>query len=113
MARKDFRHMNPGELNRKITLQKVSISQDSELNTVETWYDIVDVWANCLPKGGREFYRLQTMNNEITKIFKIRYMKNIDPRNRIKFRCRYFEIIDIINVDEKNEELLITCKAVV
>lgn len=104
--------INPGLLRHKILIQQLSISQDSELNITENWIDIKTLWSNPMSKGGREFYRLQNMNSEITEVFQIRFCK-IDVRNRIYFKCKQFEIIDIINVNERNMEILITCKAII
>jgi len=106
--------MRAGELTHQITLQIKSIAQDAELNAVETWADWRTVWAAPLPKAGREFFRLATMNSEIEEVFKIRYMGSVTSRMRVKFRGRYFDIIGPpINPEERNEELLLTCKGVI
>ena len=105
--------MNPGSLTHQIILQIKSITQDAELNSIETWRDWRTVWASPLPKTGREYYRLATNNSEITEAFKIRYIGFMSPHLRIKFRNKYFEIIEVINTDESNTELLLTAKAVV
>lgn len=105
--------INAGELTHQIILQIKSIFQDSELNPIETWNDWRTIWASPLPKTGREFYRLSTNNSEITEVFKIRYIAGVNPHQRIKFRNKYLEIIDVINTEEKNEEIILTCKGVI
>ena len=105
--------MNPGELTHQIVLQIKSITQDAELNPIETWQDWRTVWASPMPKTGREFYKLATVNSEITEAFKIRYIAGVNPHQRIKFRNKYLEIIDVINTEEKNKEIILTCKGVV
>ena len=105
--------MNPGSLTHQIILQIKSITQDAELNSIETWRDWRTVWASPLPKTGREYYKLATVNSEITEAFKTRYIGFISPHLRIKFRNKYYEIIDVINEGERNETLMITAKAVI
>jgi len=105
--------MNIGELTHQITLQIKTITQDAELNPIETWNDWRTVWASPMPKTGREFYKLATVNSEITEVFKIRYIGGVNPHQRVKFRCKYFEIIEVINEGEKNETLTLTCKGVI
>lgn len=105
--------INPGELTHQIVLQIKSIFQDNELNVVVVWNDWRTVWCTPLPKTGREFYRLNTNNSEITEAFKIRYIAGVNPHQRVKFRGDLFEIIEVINEGEKNETLLLTCKAVI
>ena len=105
--------MNAGKLTHLIVLQKKSLTQDAELNSIITWLDWRKVWASPLPKTGREYYKLATVNSEITEAFKVRYIGFMSPHLRIKFRNKYFEIIEVINTEEKNEELILTAKAVV
>ena len=105
--------MQAGELTHKITLQIKSITQDSELNVIEVWNDWRTVWASPIPKAGREFYRLATSNSEITEAFKIYYIGGVNPHQRVKFRGKYLEIIEVINEGERNIGLVLTCKAVI
>lgn len=105
--------MRAGELRQRITLQTKIITQDSELNAVETWADWLTVWAEPLGKTSREFYRLSTNNTEITEVFRIRYITGVTTHHRIKFKNRYLEMIgDPINEGERNVSLLLTCKGV-
>ena len=105
--------MQAGELTHQITLQIKSIFQDNELNSVETWQDWRTIWCKPMPKSGREFFKLQTMNSEITEAFKIRYLAGVNPHQRVKFRGKYFEIIEVINEGERNIWLILTCKGAI
>lgn len=101
------------ELTHRIDVYVKSITQDSELNAVETWTLWRTLWANPIPKTGKEYYKLATVNSEVTEAFRIRFIGGITQHQRIKFRCKYFEIIDVINEGERNESLMITCKGAV
>ena len=105
--------INPGELTHKIILQIKSITQDAELNSIITWLDWRTVWASPLPKTGREYYKLATVNSEITEAFKVRYIAGVNPHQRVKFRGKYLEIIEVINEGERNETLIMTAKAAI
>ena len=105
--------INPGELTHQIIIQIKSITQDAELNSIITWLDWRKVWASPLPKTGREYYRLATNNSEITEAFKVRYIAGVSPHQRLKFRGKYLEIIDVINEGERNIELSLTCKGII
>jgi SPP1 family predicted phage head-tail adaptor len=105
--------MNPGELTHQIVLQRKRLVQDSELNMQEDWVDWRTVWCSPLPKTGREYYKLAASNSEIEEVFKIYYVGWVSSHLRIKFRGKSFEIIGPpINPGERNEELLLACKAV-
>ena len=106
--------MNPGELTHQIIIQIKSITQDAELNSIITWLDWRTVWASPLPKTGREYYKLATVNSEITEAFKIRYIAGVNSHQRIKFMNKYLEIIgDPINEGERNISLVLTCKGAI
>lgn len=105
--------INPSKLSHKITIYKKSITQDAELNAVEDWLQWRTLWSSPMPKTGKEYYKLNVVNSEITEVFEVRYIKGITPHDRIKFKCKYLEIIDVINKEERNETLIITCKGVV
>ncbi len=105
--------MEARKMTQQITLQTVSLTQDSELNPVPAYTDWLTVWAEPLEKTGREFFRLQTVNSEITEAFRIRYIRGVDPRQRIKFRGKYLEIVNVDNAGERNIELILTAKAVI
>jgi len=103
-----------GELRHSIVIQSKTITQDEELNPIETWADFLTLRAAALPKDGREFYRMSTVNSEITEVFKARYNSSVTAHMRVKFRNKYFEIIGPpINPEERDVEMLLTCKAVV
>ena len=105
--------MQAGELTHRIIIQAKDITQDAELNPIETWIDWRTLWTSPMPKTGREYYKLATVNSEIEEAFKIRYIAGVNTHQRVKFRDKCFEILGVINTAEKNEEIILTCKAAV
>lgn len=104
---------NPGELNRKITLQSKTDTTDANGYDKPTWADVKTVWAAIKTTGSREFYAAQKQNAEITAVFKIRYGTVVDTQMRIRYGSRIFEILGTNNVNEANIELQISAKEVV
>ena len=105
--------MNSGKLTHLIVLQKKSLTQDAELNSIITWLDWRTIWASPFPKTGREYYKLATVNSEITEAFKIRYIAGVNTHQRVKFGVKYLEIIEAINEEERNISLVLTCKGAI
>jgi len=107
--------MKAEKLNKRITIQLKTISQDDELAVIETWSDLISVWAAVIPTNGKEFYRLSSINSEIESAFIIRFDSNckITPHHRLIFNDNTFEIISVINENEQNRWMTLTCKAVV
>ena len=105
--------MKSERMKNKITIQSKTITQDEELNPIETWIDLATVWVEVLSQNSREYYRLATINSEIENAFKIRYVDGITPHMRALFKSKAFEIIGVENVEERNTELIMICKGVI
>jgi len=105
--------MKSERMKNKITIQSKTITQDEELNPVETWANFATTWVEVLSQNSREYFRLATLNSEIEEAFKMRYIDGITPHMRALFKDKTFELIGVENVEERNRELLLTCKAIV
>lgn len=67
-------------------------------------------WASFRDLKGTAFYASQQLNTKIEGTLKIRYRSDIKSEYKFKLGDRIFEIITVVNVDEKNRELLIRYK---
>ncbi|OLO40314.1 hypothetical protein BTR23_07445 [Alkalihalophilus pseudofirmus] len=106
--------MKAGELKDRLIIQtKVKIPDDGG-GYEEDWIDGEKVWSKVTPLSGVSLYRAKQMNAEITHEVKLRYRELSKEENRFKYKSdRILEIESMINVDELNEELLVTCKEVI
>ena len=102
--------MRAGKLRHKITIQYYTESQNSYGEMTKTWSDYATVWASIEPIMGREFWESQQINAEVTAKITIRYLADINPKMRVKYGSRIFEIISVINPEEKNRELQLMVK---
>jgi SPP1 family predicted phage head-tail adaptor len=105
--------MRAGELNRRITFQHKTITYDTYHQPIETWANLMTVWAGVITTGGREYYAAQKLNAETSAVFKIRYTTRIDTLMRIVWGDRTFEIIGINDVDAGHEAMLVSAREVV
>ena len=102
--------MRAGKLRHKVTIQDYTESQDSYGAVTKTWSDYATIWASIEPVRGREFWDSKQINAEITAKITIRYLSGITPKMRIKYGARIFEIISVINPEERNKELQLMVK---
>ena len=73
--------MDPGELDREITLQFKSDGQSGSGEPTETWGGDAVVWAKVTPLSGREYYSLlaqQIVADEML-VFRIRWRADVRP----------------------------------
>jgi SPP1 family predicted phage head-tail adaptor len=99
-----------GELDKRITIQSYTTTQNSYGEETKSWSDLVTVWAAVEPLQGREYWAAQKVNAELTVQFRIRYRAGITPKMRVYYDSRYFYIISGVNPKQRNEELILLCK---
>lgn len=104
--------MKIGKLRHRITLQEYIATRDSFGAEVEAWVDIGTVWASIEPLSGREFFAAQQVNAEVSTKITLRYRTGIKPEMRVLFAGRVFEIVSVINLEEKNIQLVLMCEEV-
>lgn len=103
-----------GDLNKRIELQSITYTDSAmSKDAVKTYSTEATVWAAIWPMSAKE--QIQSMQNtmEISHRIRIRYRSDILPSWRIKFGSRYFNIISIVNPNERNEWQDIIAKEIV
>lgn len=104
--------MEIGRLRQRITLQKQVNVRNSYGSVVTEWQNMTTVWAEIKPISGREYFASQQVQSEVTTQITLRYLADIEPTMRVKFNERHFEIISVINPQERNITLQLMCKEV-
>lgn len=66
-----------------------------------------EVWASAVPQTGREYTESQKIRNETTYNVITRYFDGISADMKILFRSRIFDIVSVLNIDSRNEQLKI------
>jgi len=92
-------------------IQRPVAGEPDELNEATfTWTDEQKIWVGILPQSSREFYRAKQVNAEVTHLVSARYRKGLDATKRLVLGgSRVLDIAGVVDVDERHEELLLTC----
>ena len=94
--------MNISGLNKRITIQKLTITTNDNGFEEESWQDYKIVWSAVNNLFGREFYAAATVNAEKTIKFTIRYCNDIDTSMRILFQDKQYNITFIDDIKYSN-----------
>lgn len=105
--------MKIGELRHRITIQENISAKDSFGADTPNWTDVATVWASIEPLSGKEFFAAQQINAEINTKIIMRYRTGIKPEMRATFKDRVFDILSVINDNERNISLVLMAKEVV
>jgi len=104
--------MNPGKMDRRITVQARTLTKDAAGGRVETWADSFLCWAELVKTSQSEAITADSDRNIETRLFRIRYKTGLaSGTHRIFYQLRFY---DITGIDEegRQDRLLLTCRAV-
>lgn len=101
--------MDIGRTNKRITFCRYEEKENALSQLEQALVEVKTVWASVEPTRGREYQEAQRIRPELTYKITTRYHKGIAPDMFIKFKDRFFNIVSIINVKERNEVLEIIC----
>jgi len=105
--------MDAGKLDKLISIEKRTLTQDAAGQEYETWVSIATVYANVKPLIGRDYLAAKQTVDEQSHDVTIRYRRGLHRKMRVNYLSRIFEIFGIIDPDEKREWLYLKCREVV
>jgi len=97
--------MRAGQLRHKVSIQESTETSDGMGGFTVTWADISgmeSVQASIWPLSAKESLDSMKLELQITHQIRIRYRDGITAKNRIAFGSRIFNIISLINHDERD-----------
>jgi len=93
--------MRAGELNQRVTIEVVSITQDDIGQTTHAWSTLLTIWAQVQTAGGSEKFYGGELVAEATHKVKMRFISGLNSRTiRLRWRSR---ILDVVFIDESRQ----------
>lgn len=102
--------MQAGTLRHRLTLKTVTTSKDSFGGTIEAEATFATVWGAVEPLAGRELMVAQQMQSEVTHKITIRYLAGLTSEMHLYFGTREFQILSVLNSQERDIEMVLMCK---
>jgi SPP1 family predicted phage head-tail adaptor len=99
-----------GKLRHRITIEQVTETQDIDGSVIETWTTFATAQASIEPVSGREYFAAQSTQAEVTHRIRLRYLSGVTPKMRVNYNSRIFDILSVININERNRELQLMCR---
>lgn len=106
--------MNFSKLRHRVTLLRPSGAVKNSMNEdVPSYVPVKTVWACVQPMTGKEYAEAQKIRAETTYKIAMRHFPGLLPDMRLEYKGRRFDIISVLNLGEKNEEMqLVAVEAV-
>lgn len=96
-------YFNPGQLRQRITFQTTVPGTNEAGETIQVPKDYKTIYAAVEALKGREYEEAKKLRTELTYKITIRYTADITKDMTIKFKDRTLNIVDIINLYERNQ----------
>lgn len=91
--------MNPGLLDRLITIQTPTVATDEYGSTGESsWSTLVQCWARVQPQGASESVQADKRQTQGNTLFTIYYRSGVNNRGRIVYNSENYNITDVQEV---------------
>ena len=90
-----------GELDRRITIQRATVTLNEFNEPIETWGDLTTVWAKRRDASATESYRAQEVGAQITARFTICWsttVESVTPSDRVSFDDRLYNITAVRDI---------------
>lgn len=105
--------MFAGKLRHKVDIEHQSAGSPQQFGTGEpdvAWIVFLnDIWAAVEPLSGRELFAAQEFHSEVTTRIRLRYRDGITAAMRVAFESRHYNILYIIDPEERHRELHLLC----
>lgn len=76
---------------------------------VKTYATLFEAWGEIRPLSGRELFQSNMTQAELSHRISVRYQAGKVPKtsDRVRYGDRAFDITAVMNVDERNRELVV------
>ena len=93
----------------QINIRTIKAPVDGSVNFSEFFQEVETVWAMVETKQGVEIFDGTNLIGVASHFFYIRFLPDIDFTNWIKFKSQFFDILDVQNLEERDEFYLLRC----
>ena len=93
--------MRSGRLDRRLTLQRKTATENDYGEPVETWTTLATVWAEKIPVRGFERYAAMQTVAEVDTRFKIRYRTDISPLDRVVCAGTTYDVQGVLEIGRR------------
>jgi SPP1 family predicted phage head-tail adaptor len=101
-----------GELDRRVTIEEYTETQDDYGEPIKDWVAVATVWAQVQPLRGSERFLAQQVSADVETRFRIRWRDDVTDKMRLLYETAYYNITAILEIG-RHEGLEIMAKAFV
>ena len=105
--------MRTGPMRHRVQVQHPSMTVDGVGQRTASYSTAITLWAKIEPSRGEELQNANQTKGRITHKLPTRYASQITTTSRLVYSSRNFEVVQVLNRLEKNEQLEILAREMV
>ena len=94
--------MNPGRMDRQVTLQRFTVAQTGIGEPLKSWSTLATVPAAYKPSPGGEPVNGDKVEAELPVVFTIRYYSGLNPKDRLQYEGTIYNILAVTEVGRRH-----------
>lgn len=105
--------MKKGPLNRRIRIERATVTVNGRGNEVRAWGPLATIWAQRLPQRAIEGWKASGTAAELETAWRVRWstqVADVSPADRIVFGAQVMAILGVTEIGRR-EGLEIVCKS--
>jgi SPP1 family predicted phage head-tail adaptor len=99
-----------GALRHRIDIEAATRTGNGSGGAVEAWSSVAQVWASIDAQTGDERVRSEGISGQVSHRIHLRYRADLTPAHRFRFGARVFDILAVLDVDERRRFLRCLCQ---
>jgi len=94
--------MRAGSMDRRVTLQRFTTTQDEYGEEIQTWTDLATVFAEVRQQGGREYLAAATIMADQRVVFFIRWYPGLTVLDRVSYGGALHDIEEVREIGRRD-----------
>jgi len=103
-------NINPGKLNKKVKIFNQANISDKAGGYENQLEEVCEIWASIITLSGKDLWEAQKLNADISHKLIIRNRKDIKKSQIIKYKNKIFDILYLLNANDKETYLEVMVK---
>lgn len=99
-----------GALRHRVRLERSERLADGGGGAVVTWAPVCELWASIKPSSGTESVVADQIAGRVSHEIHVRFRADISPAMRFSLGTRTFEILAVLDVEERRRQLRCLCR---
>jgi SPP1 family predicted phage head-tail adaptor len=93
--------MRAGDMDRRVTIEKRTVTTGPFNEQIVTFITLAEVWAEVRQQGGAEFLRAEAITAERRVVFRVRWLAGVSALDRVVHQGRAHNITEAREVGRR------------